>query len=197
MKRVVLGLLLASIAGVAAAADMSARPAYTKAPMMSPAINWTGFYVGAMGGYASEATSDSSGLKGGFAGGTLGYNWQSGMLVLGIEADGAWADVSQTVTAPGLVTLRDKVEFLGTVRGRVGAAFNQVMLYGTGGFAFADNKLSGNVLVYPSATARFIPAGPLAPASSGCSRSAGPSRRSTSIAGSKARPTSPPSFPQA
>ena len=146
MKRVVLGLLLASIAGAAGAADMSARPAYTKAAMMSPAINWTGFYVGAMGGYASEATSDSSGLKGGFGGGTLGYNWQSGMLVLGIEADGAWADVSQTVTAPGLVTLRDKVEFLGTVRGRVGAAFNQVLLYGTGGFAFADNKLSGNVL---------------------------------------------------
>src|SRR5947207_2363693 len=86
MKRVVLGLLLASIAGAAGAADMSApRAAYTKAPMMSPAINWTGFYIGAMGGYASEATSDSLRIKGGFAGGTLGYNWQSGMMVLGLE----------------------------------------------------------------------------------------------------------------
>jgi hypothetical protein len=37
MKRLALGLLLASIAGAAGAADMSARPAYTKAPMMSPA----------------------------------------------------------------------------------------------------------------------------------------------------------------
>jgi outer membrane immunogenic protein len=98
MKRVALGLLLASIAGAAGAADMSARPAYTKAPMMSPAINWTGFYIGAIGGYASEATSDSLRINGGFAGGTLGYNWQSGMLVLGIEADGAWADISSTAT---------------------------------------------------------------------------------------------------
>src|SRR3954468_24610810 len=101
MKRVVLGLLLASIAGAAGAADMSARPAYTKAPMMSPAINWTGFYIGAMGGYAAEAANDSLAIKGGFAGGTLGYNLQSGMLVLGIEADGAWADISRSASAAG------------------------------------------------------------------------------------------------
>ena len=59
MKRLALGLLLASIAGAACAADMSApRAAYTKAPAMSPAINWSGFYIGAMGGYAAEAASD-------------------------------------------------------------------------------------------------------------------------------------------
>ena len=145
MKRVALGLLLASIAGAAGAADMSApRAAYTKAPMMSPAINWTGFYIGAMGGYASEATSDSLRIKGGFAGGTLGYNWQSGMMVLGIEADGAWADLSSTASQGG-VTLTDKVQSLSTVRGRIGAAFDQILLYGTGGVAFADNKISGSV----------------------------------------------------
>src|SRR4051794_9083003 len=96
MKRLALGLLMASIAGAAGAADMSARPAYTKAAMMSPATNWTGFYIGAMGGYASEATSDSLAIKGGFAGGTVGYNWQSSMWVLGIEGDGAWANLSST-----------------------------------------------------------------------------------------------------
>ena len=146
MKRVFLGLLLASIAGAAGAADMSARPAYTKAPMMSPAINWTGFYIGAMGGYAAEAANDSLAIKGGFAGGTLGYNWQSGMLVLGVEADAAWADISRSASAAGLVTVTDKVQSLGTVRGRVGAAFNQILLYGTGGVAFVDNKLSANAL---------------------------------------------------
>src|SRR5207302_11170642 len=73
MKRVALGLLLASIAGAAGAADMSApRAAYTKAPMMSPAINWTGFYIGGMGGYASEVTSDLLRIQGGFAGCSLG-----------------------------------------------------------------------------------------------------------------------------
>jgi outer membrane immunogenic protein len=149
MKRLALGLLLASIAGAAGAADMSARPAYTKAPMMSPATNWTGFYIGAMGGYASEATSDSLGIKGGFAGGTVGYNWQSSMWVLGIEGDGAWANLSSTASAAGLVTLTDKVQSLGTIRGRVGAAFNQILLYGTAGVAFADNKISGNVLGRP------------------------------------------------
>jgi outer membrane immunogenic protein len=144
MKRVAVGLLLASIASAACAADMSAPGApYTKAPAISPAINWSGFYIGAMGGYAAEATSDPLAIKGGFAGGTLGYNWQSGMFVAGIEADGAWADISQTATA-GLVTVADKIQSIGTVRGRVGVAFDQVLFYGTGGFAFADNKISAS-----------------------------------------------------
>src|SRR5882724_12198578 len=130
MKRVALGLLLASIAGAAFAADLPAPGApYTKAPaMVSPAINWSGFYIGAMGGYASENTSTAGGVKGGFGGGTLGYNWQSGMFVAGIEADGAWADISQTATA-GLVTVADKIQSIGTVRGRVGVAFDQVLFY--------------------------------------------------------------------
>jgi outer membrane immunogenic protein len=146
MKRLALGLLLASIAGAASAADMSApRAPYTKAPALSPAINWSGFYIGAMGGYAAEATSDPLAIKGGFAGGTLGYNWQSGMFVAGIEADGAWANISRTaIIAP--VTVTDQVQSLGTIRGRVGVAFDQVLLYGTGGVAFADNKLSASAL---------------------------------------------------
>ena len=146
MKRVAVGLLLASIASAACAADMSAPPApYAKAPAINPAINWSGFYIGAMGGYAAEATSDPLAIKGGFAGGTLGYNWQSGTFVAGIEADGAWADISQTATA-GPVTVADKVQSIGTVRGRVGVAFDQLLFYGTGGFAFADNKISASAL---------------------------------------------------
>ena len=38
-----------------------------------------------------------------------------------------------------------KVQSLSTVRGRIGAAFDQILLYGTGGVAFADNKISGSV----------------------------------------------------
>lgn len=146
MKRFALGLLLASIASAACAADMSApRVAYTKAPAVSPVTNWSGFYIGVMGGYGAEATSDPVGIKGGFAGGTLGYNWQSGIYVAGIEADGAWADISQTATVVP-VTLTDRIQSLGTVRGRVGVTFDQVLLYGTGGFAIADNKLSASAL---------------------------------------------------
>src|SRR6516225_2062118 len=98
MKRIALGILLASIAGAACAADLPAPGApYSKAPpIVSPATNWSGFYIGAIGGYASESGSDSSGIKGGFGGGTVGYNWQFGTIVAGIEADGAFADVSNT-----------------------------------------------------------------------------------------------------
>jgi len=112
---------------------------------MSPATNWSGFYIGAMGGYAAEATSDPLAIKGGFAGGTLGYNWQFGTVVAGLEIDGAWADISRTATAVG-ITASDKLQALSTIRGRVGMAFDQVLLYGTGGFALADEKVSATAL---------------------------------------------------
>jgi outer membrane immunogenic protein len=121
----------------AIAADLAARP-YTKAPAAAIAINnWTGFYLGAMGGYAQENSDGLGSLSGGFAGGTVGYNWQMGNVVLGIEADAAWADVGATV---GVVESR--IRDMGTVRGRVGYAFDQVLVYGTGGYAWADNRLS-------------------------------------------------------
>ncbi|SRR5579871_5587444 len=152
MKKFALGLLLTSVAGSAFAADLPAPPAapYTKAPaIVSPAVNWSGFYIGAMGGYGSENTSDQFGIKGGFAGGTVGYNWQFGQFVAGIEADGAWADINNSVTqVVGVVpvTASAKVDALATVRGRFGVAFDQVLLYGTGGLAIADTKLSASAL---------------------------------------------------
>jgi outer membrane immunogenic protein len=145
MKRLALGLLLASITGAAGAADLPSAT-YTKAPsMVGPATNWSGFYVGAMGGYGSEATSDPLGIKGGFAGATVGYNWQFGTVVAGLEADGAWADVSNT-TSVGGVSVTAKVDAMATVRGRIGVAFDQVLLYGTGGLALADTKVSASAL---------------------------------------------------
>jgi outer membrane immunogenic protein len=134
--------LLALATAPAMAADMAARP-YTKAPAAAIAINnWTGFYIGAMGGYAQENSNGLGSLSGGFAGGTLGYNWQSGPLVLGIEADGAWADVGATVGNPAFLALEARIRSMGTVRGRVGYAFDQVLIYGTGGYAWADNRMT-------------------------------------------------------
>jgi outer membrane immunogenic protein len=146
MRQAALGLLLASIAGSAFAADMSTPSApYTKAPVVSPVTNWSGFYIGAVGGYAAEATNGSQAMKGGFGGGTLGYNWQFGTFVIGVEGDGAFSDISSTATSP-LVTATAKIDSLATVRGRAGVAFDQVLLYGTGGFALADTKLSASAL---------------------------------------------------
>jgi outer membrane immunogenic protein len=150
MKKVALGLLLSfAVSGAAVAADMP--PRYTKAPppMVSPATNWSGFYIGAMGGYASENSSEdvivpgvtAPRMKGGFGGGTLGYNWQTGQFVFGLEADAAFADINAGVTALG-VTVESEIRSLGTVRGRVGVAFDTVLLYATGGYAWAENKFS-------------------------------------------------------
>ncbi|WP_298254223.1 outer membrane protein [Bradyrhizobium sp.] len=150
MKKLALGLLLASISGAASAADLpAAAPPYTKAPaIVSPATNWSGFYIGAMGGYGSENTGDQFAIKGGFAGGTIGYNWQFGQFVAGVEADGAWADINNSVTqvfpGVGAITASAKVDALATVRGRFGVAFDQVLLYGTAGLALADTKLGAS-----------------------------------------------------
>ncbi len=68
------------------------------------------------------------------------------MFVAGIEADGAWANISNTVSIPGVLTATAKIDAMATVRGRIGAAFDQILLYGTGGFALADTKVSVTAL---------------------------------------------------
>jgi outer membrane immunogenic protein len=148
MKRLALGILLTSIAGSAYAADLPAPPSapYTKAPaIVSPLTNWSGFYIGAMGGYGKENSSDQFAIKGGFGGGTVGYNWQYSQFVFGIEGDGAFADINNSVTqifpGVGAITTSAKVDALGTVRGRFGVAFDQILLYGTApGVALSDSK---------------------------------------------------------
>jgi outer membrane immunogenic protein len=139
----------------AIAADLAARP-YTKAPAAAIAINnWTGFYLGAMGGYAQENSSGIGTLSGGFAGGTAGYNWQMGNVVLGLEADAAWADVGASASVLGLASVDYTIRSMGTVRGRVGYAFDSVLVYGTGGWAWSDNRLTTTVLGLGSSDSRF------------------------------------------
>lgn len=150
MKKILLAsACLLALTGAASAADLAARP-YTKAPVAVASVyNWTGFYLGIVGGGAWEAASGDPKMKGGFVGGTAGYNWQTGNVVFGIEADGSWADVSASLTAPVLgtpVTTSSKTDALGTVRGRIGWAVNNVLFYGTGGYAWIDNKISVSAL---------------------------------------------------
>ncbi len=147
MKKILLtttGLIALGMAP-AFAADLGART-YTKAPAPVAINSWAGFYIGAMGGYAQENTSDVGTLSGGFAGGTVGYNWQSGNLVLGVEADAAWTDIGATVGIVGLASASDKIRDMGTVRGRIGYAFDQVLVYGTGGYAWIDNRITATAL---------------------------------------------------
>ena len=92
------------------------------------------------------------------AGGQIGYNYQFGAgngIVVGVEADAAYTDLDRTrdltnttnfgagvVAGAGPTTRLNRyhgeLDFLGTVRGRIGYAFNQFMIYGTGGFAYGQ-----------------------------------------------------------
>jgi outer membrane immunogenic protein len=112
------------------------------APVAS--YNWTGLYVGINGGYgwgefpnngvaAFGFPVNLGDAGGGLVGGTLGYNWQFGHFVVGLEADIDWANVSDTDFGSGS---KASLDYLGTVRGRLGYAFDRVLLYGTGGFAY-------------------------------------------------------------
>ena len=150
LGRFVTAALLSSI-GAAQAADLPPRaPAPAPAVVVpAPGYNWTGFYIGANGGYGwsgasatvAGVTVDGGDLKGPFAGGQVGYNFQSGMFVFGVEADGQWANIKESYSIVGL-TFTDKINYFFTARGRLGVAAQNVLFYGTGGYAHIGAKSS-------------------------------------------------------
>ena len=142
------GIVLGT-AQVASAADM-ARPVYKAAPVMMQAYNWSGFYAGIHGGYgwgedsASAFGITSSGdIDGWFGGGQIGWNWQApgSPWVWGIEADLSGSDIGSSATALGL-TADTNLNMFGTVRGRLGYAWDRVLVYGTGGYAWGRNEIT-------------------------------------------------------
>jgi len=150
MKRVILALVsLVALTATAAAADLS-RPApqpYYKAPVMAPAYSWTGFYIGINGGggFGRSAWDNTGGfdISGGLVGGTIGYNYQFGQAVVGLEGDIDWADINGTSTTVGCPTgCKTSDNWLSTVRGRLGYAADRFMPFITGGAAFGDVQTS-------------------------------------------------------
>jgi outer membrane immunogenic protein len=148
MKHLVLAGLAVLAAGAlsepAAAADMTPRyqQPYLKAPIYNPVFTWTGFYLGLNGGGGWGRSSwDRTGqfdLSGGVIGGTAGFNWQIGQVVLGIEGDVDWSGVSGTTSTLCPAGCATRNDWLGTTRGRVGYAFDRFLPYLTGGLAFGD-----------------------------------------------------------
>ena len=117
MKKVLLvtaSLIALGAAAPAVAADLAARP-YTKAPPMIAAVyDWSGFYIGANGGWGSShntwdfvaalrlAPKVRHDATGGTVGGQIGYRWQTGTWVFGVEAQGNWADFNGSNVEPGV-----------------------------------------------------------------------------------------------
>jgi outer membrane immunogenic protein len=169
MKR----LLLSGVAVLAVAAALPAyaadlarpAPAY-KAPVAPPVMlyNWTGFYIGGhVGGLWSSkdwtevppffgngpgtVSTDPDGFLGGVQ---AGFNWQTGPWVWGVEVQWSWADADGCggIFVAGTYTTFDacsKIKWVGTVAGRLGYAWDRVLLYVKGGVAFADVEHVGVV----------------------------------------------------
>src|ERR1700704_2498104 len=176
MKRIVLAAALVVLSSASAlAADLPPR-GYGKAPAMAAATNWSGLYIGGNVGYgwgnnstdfsflptpeALEADNNttlgtrSSGVIGGAQ---LGYNWQIGSLVTGLEADIQGSGIKGSARAiptirgtaipdpTSVFSSEQKLSWFGTVRGRLGLTVTpELLLYGTGGLAYGRVDASAN-----------------------------------------------------
>jgi len=160
------------VAGAAQAADiLPTKAPVLKAPAAAP-FSWTGFYIGGHAGYGwgdkkwsdffdpINPTDRTSGpdanyhVNGPLGGGQIGYNFQYGWTVFGIEADASAADIKGfgnndpfTILGPsgfGCLDLNGgcttKIDSLGTITGRLGVAVDRVLLYAKGGGAWVHEK---------------------------------------------------------
>ena len=160
MKKLALAAaaILTLLTGVASAADMAvkARPVVVPAPVFS----WTGLYIGVHGGGdwfdKSWTAAGLPGVGGGcggpcpvfagshtgsswLAGAQAGFNYQTGMWVLGVEVDGSWTDLKgSNLNFVGIVN-NSQTRAFATAAGRVGIAANQALFYVKGGGAWADD----------------------------------------------------------
>jgi outer membrane immunogenic protein len=158
MKKLFLaGVALAVLsAGAASAADLPRRSApVAPAPVVAaiPVFTWTGFYAGVNGGYAfgegsrrlidttTGATAVVGDDEGFIGGGQVGFNYQIGTFVVGLETDIQYADLGgedQFTVGGTTFRTRGSDNYFGTLRGRAGLAFDRFMVYGTGGLAYGD-----------------------------------------------------------
>jgi outer membrane immunogenic protein len=155
MKKILLSsVALLGLSAAAFAADLPSRRAAPAPYVAVPVFTWTGFYVGVNAGYgftndnhdnyygATTYYGDNSSRDGFVGGGQIGYNYQIGQFVIGIEADAQFADLGRkndyvygaTPTTYGYGN--QGIDWFGTVRGRLGYAIDRMMIYGTGGFAY-------------------------------------------------------------
>ncbi len=156
------GIVALGFATPVSAADLPTRPDLPVKARPAPpvvAANWTGFYLGAHGGYGwghnpfslpfegpGDLTTPIGGIdtRGWVFGGHAGYLWQYGRVVTGIEVDFSAADIKGSTSATlsnadesQTLTLQERVKYLGSVRARLGVLpTDSVLLYGTAGLGW-------------------------------------------------------------
>lgn len=159
MKRLVLTTALGLFSFGAVAADLPKRTIAPAPVLTTLPFSWTGFDVGLSAGLVaheahtrvvsqtdsinyidgdSNIGSSGVGAVGGFQ---AGYNHQIGSLVLGVEADYSLASAGKnTIINEPVDYVGSKLTGIGTLRGRVGVAYDRTLLYGTGGLAYGRVK---------------------------------------------------------
>jgi len=156
-KSLLVATSLLALGAPAFAADLIPVP--VKAPVATAVFSWTGFYAGVHGGggwshyfgsdpadpAAGSATANGSGA---IAGGQIGGNYQINNIVVGLEGSYAWSDIKISDGGPFAggagFTATLKNDYVATVAGRLGVAFDRVLIYGKGGAAFTRDKLSAD-----------------------------------------------------
>lgn len=144
---------LAILTGSALAADPILPASHTPAPAADTGkFDWEGVYVGIHAGHGWGRLEMDTGVpgigilefdpRGWFMGGQIGYNYDVGGAILGVEADYQWANILYADTIPfGPPIVADRefgINHFGTVRARVGIDLDNYMPYLTGGLAFGE-----------------------------------------------------------
>lgn len=148
-----------STACVLLLAAVVATPALADEPL--PSNRWAGFYIGAhLGGgltlsevdkpFGGSIYGDTVRTPGPLAGGQVGYNWQLGRSIFGVEADASWADLFGTETCLAYsgyyvsANCRAHQAALGTIAGRLGWLAGPdaaTLLYAKGGGAWSNTDV--------------------------------------------------------
>ena len=147
---------LASTSAYAADAVIEEPPAPVAVYQEVPIFSWTGGYIGLQGGglwsdsnvdnldtdlFDGDRDGFGDSFNGGLFGVYAGYNWQSGPWVFGAEGDFNWVGNDETFTIDTPVGPRDidvGSDYLASLRGRVGYAFDRALIFATGGVAFTQ-----------------------------------------------------------
>jgi outer membrane immunogenic protein len=150
MRKFLVPAAALAAAAPAFAADLGPPPVY---PPAVPLFTWAGLYLGLQIGYA-WGTDSLTVFPAGFGtdftpngvvgGGHIGYNVQVNQFVAGLEGDVEGTGISRSFS-PGGVLYTTDIPVQGSIRGRLGVAFDRALLYATGGAEFAgfDTSYTG------------------------------------------------------
>lgn len=144
-----LALASAVFAGHAYAADLVEADPVPPTPVEAyETLTWAGFYAGAQLGYGNAdgdltalGVTASGDLDGVVAGGFAGYNWQVDNIVFGIEGDLNYVDFERSGVLGAGTTGGAEIDYIGTIGPRLGFVVDRALIYGEGGFAFAEYGL--------------------------------------------------------